>query len=158
MNMQRLFILAAALALFAQPMPARAEVTPEQFVKLAEAYQGGYLQLLAASALQVYSTAGIVATEFSSGKRSGVDAADALADTTLLHGVAYSSLLEVQKATPKEDAKATTQIGKLAGVLVAEQQLLGALQDVFSNPTDKNAARVQTAKENVGKLLDKLAE
>jgi hypothetical protein len=158
MNMQRLFIIAAALALFTQPLPASADVTPEQFVKLAQAYQGGYLQLLAASALQVYSTTGILATEFSEGKRTGVDAADALADTTLLHGVAYSSLLEVQKATPKEDAKATAQIGRLAAALVAEQKLLGALQDVFSNPTDKNAQRVQTAKENVGKLLDKLAE
>jgi len=158
MKITRLLILALAVALFAQPAAARAEVTPDQFLKLAEAYQGGYLQLLAASALQVYSTAGLVATEFSSGKRSGVDAADALADTSLLHCVAYSTLLEVQKATPKEDAKANAQVGKLAAVLVAEQQLLSALQDVFSNPTDKNARRVQTAKENVGKLLDKLAE
>ena len=158
MKIKHLLILGAGLVLAGQPQAGHAEVTPDQFVKLAEAYQSGYLQLLAASALQVYSTAGIVATEFSAGKRSGLDAADALADTTLLHSVAYSTLLEVQKSTPKDDAKAAGHIGKLAAVLVAEQQLLGALQDVFSNPTDKNAQRVQTARESVSKLLDKLAE
>ncbi len=158
MKIKRLLILAACLLGAGWTLPARAQVTPEQFVRLAEAYQSGYLQLLTASALQVYSTAGLVATEFSAGRRSGVDAADALADTTLLHSVAYTSLLEVQKATPKEDAQSAAEIGKLAAVLVAEQQLLGALTDVFSNPTDKNAQRVQTAKENVGKLLEKLAE
>jgi hypothetical protein len=158
MKIKYWLILGASLLLLAAPAAGSAEVTPDQFVALAESYQSGYLQLLAASALQVYSTAGIVATEFSSGKRSGVDSADALADTTLLHSVAYSTLLEVQKATPKDDAKSQAQIGKLAAVLVGEQQLLGALTDVFSNPTEKNAQRVQTAKESVGKLLDKLGE
>lgn len=154
----RLLILGACLLACGLTEPASAEVSPEQFLKLVDAYQGGYLDLLSASALQVYSTAGLVAMEFSAGKRSGVDSADALADTALLHSVAYSSLLEVQKATPKDDAKAQAEIGKLAAVLVAEQQLLTALNDAFSNPTQKNAQRVQTAQENVDKLLDKLAK
>ena len=87
-----------------------------------------------------------------------VDSADALADTGLLHGVCYATLLEIQKSTPKDDAQSVAEIGKLAAVLVEEQHLLLALQDVFANPTEKNAQRVQTSKENVGQLLDKLAE
>src|SRR5687768_3861832 len=86
--------------LLARPAAA-AELTPDQFLRLAEAYQGGYLQLLAASALQVYSTAGLVATDFSEGRRDGVASADTLADTQLLHSVSYATLLEVQKNTPK---------------------------------------------------------
>jgi hypothetical protein len=158
MKIKHLLILGACLAALGQAAPARAEVTPEQFVALAESYQRGYLDLMSATALQVYSTAGLVAMDFNAGKRSGVDAADALEDTALLHSVAYASLLEVQKATPKDDGASRGEIGRLAAVLVAEQQLLTALNDVFSNPTQKNAQRVQSAQEGVGKVLDKLAE
>jgi hypothetical protein len=135
---------------------AHAELTPAQFVELAETYQAGYLQLLGASALQIYSTAGLIGTDFSRGLMDGPEAADALADTALLHGVSYATLLEVQQRTPKEDAAAHGEIGKLAAVLVEEQVLLLALQDVFSNPTDGNAKRVDTAKKNVGGMLEDL--
>jgi len=133
--------------------PTKAQTTEDDFLKLAEAYQGGYLQLLAASAAQVYSTAGIVGTAFSKGQLDGPTAADQLSDTQVLHSVCYSTLLDIQQATPKDDAASSAQIGQLAAVFVAENQLLLALGDVFSNPSDTNAKRVETARAGVQKAL-----
>ncbi len=146
----------AALLLMALPTHASATISSGQFLELADAYQNGYLQLLAASTLQIYSTAGLVGTAFRQGEMDGPGAADALSDITLLHGVCYATLLEVQKTTPHDDKVSANELGKLAAVLVEQQHLLLALQDVFSNPTDSNAERVQTAKENVSKLLTQL--
>jgi hypothetical protein len=148
-----LLTLAFILALPSQP---RAEMGPEEFLKLAQSYQSGYLQLLAVSAVEVYSTSGLIGTAFSKGQMSGPEAAEALTDTRMLHSVSYSTLLDVQKNTPAEDKDAARRVGQLAAALLAEQQLLDALGDVFSNPTSGNAKRVESARSEVDRQLDEL--
>jgi CRISPR/Cas system-associated exonuclease Cas4 (RecB family) len=153
-----LAVCALALLIAFHAAPVRAELTPEQFVDLAQAYQDGYLQLAVAAAVQVYSGAGLIASEFSAGRIDGPAAMEALSDNALLHGVSYATLLEIQRKTPKEDKVATQQIGRLAEVLVLEQDLLTALSDVLSYPTDNNAKRVETARNRVDEALEELAE
>jgi hypothetical protein len=155
--MRPLLICLLAIAALLRPQPGRAEMEPEQFLRLAESYQSGYLRVVAVSCYQIYSSTGVIATAFSEGHIDGPQAMEALGDNGLLHSVCYSTLLDVQQNTPEEDKASRREIAKLAELLVLEDNLLRSLSDVFSYPGAEAEKKVEAARRKVEQKLDALA-
>jgi hypothetical protein len=132
------------------------EQTPPvpDMVALAEAYQKGYLQVVAIACFQLYSSSGIIATDFSKGNIDAVTALDALDEDSLLHSACYTTLMAIQELTPPTDSIALAEIAKLLGLLTAEDELITALDDVITDPTADKAAVVEAARTKVEQTLD----
>jgi hypothetical protein len=142
---------------FAVDTPAPAEAGPEQFLALAEAYQSGFLQLAALATLEIYSSAGIVATDFAAGYIDASTALTALDQISLLHSAGYYSLESVLALTPPADAVATAELTRLMELYVAEDALLSALYDVAGAPDEQRAAAAEAARARVETLLNAYA-
>jgi hypothetical protein len=127
---------------------------PPDMIALAEAYQTGYLQVVAISCFQLYSSSGIIATDFAKGNIDAATALNALDQNSLLHSVCYTTLTAIQELTPPADSLAQAEIARLLGLLTAEDELLSGLADVITDPTNENAAAVETARAAVEQSLD----
>ena len=141
----------------AQPAGAAGEeqtAQPPDMIALAEAYQTGYLQVVAVSCFQLYSSSGIIAADFAKGNIDAVTALDALDQNSLLHSVCYTTLTAIQQLTPPADSIALAEIARLLELLTAEDELLSALADVVTDPTEEKAAAVETARAKVEQTLD----
>jgi len=140
-----------------QPAGAAGDEQPPQppdMIALAEAYQTGYLQVVAISCFQLYSSSGIIATDFAKGNIDAATALDALDQNSLLHSVCYTTLTTIQELTPAADSIALAEIARLLGLLTAEDELLSSLADVITDPTDEQAAAVEAARAKVEQTLD----
>lgn len=133
---------------------AAGEIGPEQFLALAEAYQSGLLQVAAVACLQLYSSSGIIATDFARGNIDAPTALYALDQNSLLHSACYTALAEVQALTPASDEVALYELGRLLGLLTTEEALLSALADVFGEPTAEHEAAAEAARAEVEAALD----
>jgi hypothetical protein len=131
-----------------------APLSEDQFLDLVSAYQGGYFQLAAVSAFQVYSAAGLIDGSFRAGFIDGPTALDLLGQNSLLHSVCYSTLDQIHSLTPPDDAVAQGEMARLNTVLNAEGVLLSALGDLFAAPGDVNAAAADKARAELEKVLD----
>lgn len=123
-------------------------------LELAEAYQVGYMQVVACCCYQLYVSTGIIATDFSNGYIDAETAFAALDENSLLHGVCHTTLLDIQKVTPADDVITNRELGSLLTVLTAEQQLLEAIRAVMTTPTDENAAAVEYARQRAELAMD----
>lgn len=124
------------------------------FLELAEAYQVGYMQVVACCCYQLYVSTGIIATDFANGYIDGETALAALDENSLLHSVCHVTLLDIQNLTPADDVIAHRELGKLLTVLASEQQLLAAIRAVMETPTDENASAVDSARQRVEQAID----
>jgi hypothetical protein len=127
---------------------------PPDMIALAEAYQTGYLQVVAISCFQLYSSTGIIATDFAQGNIQAGTALDALDQNSLLHSACYTTLTAIQQLTPAADTIALAEIGRLLGLLEAEDELLSGLADVIADPTEEHAEAVEAARAKVEQTLD----
>ena len=143
-----------AMPVAAQQPLVPAEQQLQELLDLAEAYQTGYLQVVAVCCYQLYSTCGIVAADYTGGYIDTETALFALDESGLLHSVCTSTLGTIRAVTPAGDTVALDEIGRLEAMLNAEGALLGALRDVIAEPTEERAAAVETARLEVVKALD----
>jgi hypothetical protein len=151
-----LVFLPALLVLL--PHQAHAAETPEAVIQLVEAYQGGYLEVVAVSCYQIFSSTGLIANAFADGGLEGPAALDQLSHNSLLHSACYTTLVRIQQLTPIEDSVARAEIQRLAEILELEDTMLRTLADVFSYPDDAAAAKVEKARRAVADALDTYAE
>jgi hypothetical protein len=124
------------------------------FLELAEAYQVGYMQVVACCCYQLYVSTGIIATDFANGYIDGETALAAIDENSLLHSVCHATLIDIQSLTPADDVIAQRELGRLLTVLTSEQQLLEAIRAVMETPTDENAAAVESARKRVEQVID----
>lgn len=125
---------------------------------LFEAYQVGFLQVVAVSCYQVYSATGIVATDYANGYIDEQTASFALSESALLLGACSASVLEVSRLTPAEDAAALAELDRLGELLAALNELVSSLDQLLDNPEDEQAAAVEDARATVEQLLDAYAD
>lgn len=131
-----------------------AEQQLQELLDLAEAYQTGYLQVVAVCCYQLYSTCGIVAADYTSGYIDAETALFALDESGLLHSVCTSTLSSIRAVTPAGDTVALDELDRLETMLDAEGALLSALRDVIDEPTEQRIAAVETARLKVVEALD----
>lgn len=154
-------VMAGLVAALSAPSAARAQESlkpPEQqlsvLLELASTYQSSYLQVVAVSCFQLYSSTGIIATDFSHGYLAATTALDALEKNTLLLSVCLTTLTDLREITPADDTPALAEIDRLLGILNAENELVNALTEVCLNPSDTNSALVETTRGRVEAALD----
>jgi hypothetical protein len=131
-----------------------AKAPGNKVVDLVQAYQSGYLEVVAISCFQLYSATGIVAVDFIGGKIDGQTAIGALEQSRLLHSACTSTLDEIIALTPEGDKVITNELGLLQRMLAAEGTLFNVLSDYYSQPTDANFDLVQKALADVEQLLE----
>lgn len=157
--------LACGLAAFVLSLPAPAPASaqeslepPEQqledLLDLATAYQSSYFQMVAVSCFQLYSSTGIIATDFANGFIDTSTALSALDQNGLLLSVGLTTLTDLQALTPDDDKVARAEIAGLLAILTAEEQLLSALGEVCTAPTEANSAQVEAQRNRVEAALD----
>jgi hypothetical protein len=156
MRITLLLTLLIASVLAASPVQAQ-EAEPADPLALFEAYQVGFLQVVAVSCYQVYSSVGIVATDYSNGYINEETAGFALSESALLLGACSASVLEISQLTPEGDEAALAELDRLAGLLVALNELVSELDQLLDSPDDEQAAAVEDARARVEQLLDAYA-
>lgn len=150
-----LILFAALILLVFCPAQAQDDQEPQSDpLALFEAYQVGFLQVVAVSCYQIYSATGIVATDYANGYIDEDTARFALDQNALLLSTCSANLIEVGKLTPADDETASAELDRLGGLLDALNQLISALDDLLDNPDDAQAAVVEQARSNVEQLLD----
>jgi hypothetical protein len=125
--------------------PQPAQISAGQFLLLAETYQSSYFQVVAIACFQLYSSTGIIATDFDNGFIDAQTALNALDQSTLLHSVCSTTLLDIGELTPEGDRSAHEQIEGLLAVLSAEGLLISSLGDHIAAPGEENARLVSEA-------------
>ena len=143
-------LLALGLMLFiAQPSAAQEQVDQAQAVQgaleLFAAYQSGYFQVVAVSCFQLYSTSGIIASDFEAGVVDGVLAQQALERSRLLLSVCTTSLAQIKVATPLGDTAAHDELLRLAHLLDKLVGLFDAMDNKFIYPSEENLSRADKA-------------
>ena len=121
---------------------------------LIEAYQSGYFQVVAVSCFQLYASTGIIDSNYNGGFIDGETALLALEQNSLLHSVCVTTLARIEELTPADDELAQDEIGRLLAVLGAEGELIRALRDAFTEPSEENDARVEAALSAVEEALE----
>lgn len=154
---ETLAILIILISLVGGSAAARQESAQDPLA-LFSAYQSGYLQVVAHSCFQLYSSTGIIATDFADGYINGETALYALEHNLLLHSVCVTTLIEIKTLTPEEDTVAHAEFDRLGTILDAQGDLLSAIEDVILTPTDENAAIVQAKREALERLLQSYTE
>ena len=144
---------AASFAQNSAQAPAAPAAGPGDILALAEAYQSGYLQVVAIACFQLYSMTGIIATDFQAGNVDAPKALNALDQNALLHSACYTSLRNVQQLTPADDPVARQEMGQLASILEAEDALLKAVEEAISQPSKTGNAAMETARGQVEAAL-----
>lgn len=145
------------------PATQEATVAPDP-VRLAGAYQSGYLSIMAAACFQLYSSMGIIASDIAAGHINGETALAALDQNALLLTACTGSLADVRELTSADDAQAGVILGRLDEMLTALGALDNALVDVASAKdakaqqaavpgVDKARLQVEAALEAYGKPL-----
>lgn len=139
----------------------------ERALRLAAAYQSGYLNVTATACFQLYSSMGIIAGDLAAGYITGATALSALEQNGLLLSVCQSSLEEVQLLTGADDKQGTELLLRIGGMLEALGGLHSALVGAATAPrgdaqqrqaaeraVDTARAAVETALENFAKPLE----
>ncbi len=153
--MRKMFVSLAVLGLLLCQAPAGARAdNADDALELFAAYQVGYLQVVAHSCFQLYSSTGIIATDFAEGHINADTALYALEHNLLMHSVCVTTLIEIKSLTPEADAVAHAEFDRLGSILDAEGQLLSDLEDVILHPNDENTARVESSRAALELLLD----
>jgi len=155
-----LILLASVLFLATTPAPAPAqeeEQRMENILALFEAYQVGFLQVVAISCYQVYSSTGIIATDYANGYIDEDTAGFALSQNALLLSACSSNVLEVSRLTAAEDTTTHAELDRIEDLLAALNQLVTALDELLDNPEDAQAQAVEDARAEVERLLDSYA-
>ena len=117
----------------------------DRALELFAAYQGGYFQVVAVSCFQLYSSIGIIDSDFEVGVIDGELAQSVLERSRLLHSVCTTSLETIRTATPKDDKAAFTEIERLGNLLYRLANLFDALDEKFLNPTEESFAVAKKA-------------
>ena len=155
----RLMLIAAFIWIAASAAPlAQQEGPPTQpgpaAVALFEAYQSGYLQLVAISCFQLYSSTGVVSADFVNGVVDGERAMQMLEHNLLLHSACQTTLADITARTPANDKTALAELGRLKKILDAEGTLFNALSDFFAGPTQETSDAAKQALAAVEAELD----
>jgi hypothetical protein len=135
-----------------QPPPAAQPASDP--LALFEAYQGGYLQVVAVACFQLYYSAGIIATDFTKNHIDADTATFALQKNSLLQSVCITTIKDIFDKTPADDTVARAEIKRLWDILISEDALLRALADALASNSADSQAKVETARQGVEKLLD----
>jgi hypothetical protein len=168
---KRIFMLCVCLLLasvltapaLAAPVAAAQPVTPDEqaakqqfdaMLELFDAYQGGYLQVVAVACFQLYYSTGIIATDFSAGNIDAETAAFALQKNSLLHSVCVTTIQDIFDKTPADDSVARQELKRLWDILITEDALLRALTDATGQPGAEAQAAVDTARQAVSAALE----
>jgi len=149
-----LALFAAVFLLICVPVFAQDEPAKSDPLALFEAYQVGFLQVVAVSCYQVYSSTGIVATDYANGYVDEDTARFALDQNALLLSACSANVIEVGKLTPAEDTAASAELDRLGELLDALSGLITALDELLDNPDDAQEQAVEDARSRVEQLLD----
>ena len=152
-------LLALGLLLALAPAAAQEDLTPpeqqlEELLHLAAAYQSSYFDLVAMSCFQLYSSTGIIATDYARGYIGADTALDALDHNMLLLTACLTTLEQIRELTPADDGVVLAEIARLDGILLAEHELLTAVNEVCTNPSDRTEAEVESCRQRVEAALD----
>lgn len=142
----------------AAPGTGNVALTAEEALALFEAYQGGYEQVVAIAAYQLYYSTGLIDTEFKNGHIDAATATFALQQNSLLHSACLTTITDVCAKTPAGDGAALAELGRIKDVLLKEDDLLRALSDLFGNPSEEAAAAAEQARQAVAAALDEYAK
>ena len=140
----------------AQPMTPEEQAAKQQFdamLTLFEAYQGGYMQVIAVACFQLYYSTGIIATDLSNGYIDADTAAFALQKNSLLHSVCLTTLKDIFDKTPADDTVARQELKRLWDILITEDALLRALGDALGKPSTEAQAAVDQARQAAADAL-----
>jgi hypothetical protein len=151
-----LFALMIALLLAGTAAMAQDGDQPDPLA-LCEAYQVGFLQVVAVCCYQAYSSVGIVATDYANGYIDEDTARFALSENALLLGACSAGVLEVIRLTPDEDQAALSELGRLEELLGALNQLVSELDLLLDNPDAEREQAVEDARSTVEQLLEDYA-
>lgn len=138
-------LVALAILLCCVPPAAAQRDDAERALDLFVAYQGGYFQVVAVSCFQLYSSTGIIVSDFEIGVIDGGLAQSALERSRLLLSVCTTSLENIRTATPIDDQAAQAEIGRLGHLLSKLVIMFDALDDKFIYPSDENSALADKA-------------
>ncbi len=146
------------IALLVATAPAAAQ-NEEQADPLAlfEAYQVGFLEVVAVSCYQVYSSVGIIATDYANGYIDEDTARFALGENALLLGACSAGVLEVGRLTPEGDSKALAELERLGELLGALNRLVSELDVLLASPGPQQEQAVEDARSAAEQLLDSYA-
>ena len=149
------FVVAACCGvLLFEPAAAQENQLEGRVFQLADAYQLGYLKLVTVSAYSVYSTSGIVFTDFVNGVIDGGEAINAMEQIALLQSVSYTTIVEIEELTPESDTGGLDEIGRVRTLLERENGLLSALLDLFADGGEDELVLVQEQLGLVEQALD----
>lgn len=151
-----LIALMTALVLAVAPAAAQDESRPDPLA-LCEAYQSGFLQVVAVCCYQVYSAVGIVATDYANGYIDEDTARFALSENALLLGACTAGVLEVIRLTPEQDHAALGELGRLEELLGALNRLVSELDLLLDDPDAEREQAVEDARSAAERLLDNYA-
>jgi hypothetical protein len=128
----------------------------DSIVRLAVAYQAGFLSVSAAACFHLYSSMGIIASDLSAGYVTSASALDALDQTSLLLTVCQGSVDEITALTPSDDSQAQMLLGRIGKMLDSLAKLHFALVEAASaQRTDASRAReLETAVEDARKGVE----
>lgn len=159
MKLIALCIATAALLLPAGTVLAQdGEAQPgggqSSIVELAGAYQGGYLQVVSICGFQLYNTLGIIHSDLVNGVIDPPTALSSLEYNSLLQSACHTSLEDIRALTPVQDTMALAELEALQGIMTAEGELIRALIDFASEPSDAHYAAADSARRQVETLLD----
>lgn len=151
--------LAAGLTLYLltpQPGWAKAPEAPaaEQLLQLFEAYQGGYLQVVAVACFQLYYSTGIIATDVANSSIDGETALYALQKNSLLNSTCVTTLAQIFELTPEADTSARGELKRLWDILILEDTLSRALADSLGSDDPALVAAVDKARADVEQALE----
>ena len=95
----------------------------------------------------------MVATDFANGFITVETGLYALEQNRLLLSACHSTLGDIIALTPENDEEAQAGLSRLLALLNAEDALLSALTDLFGEPNDERARRVEEARAAVEQML-----
>jgi hypothetical protein len=145
--------LLAALPAWAQAPEAGPTSAAPNGLELAATYQSGYLQVVAVSCYQLYSSTGIIQTNLVDGMISPATALTALEHNSLLQSVCLTTLSDIRALTPDADAAGQAELDRLLSIATTEGELLRALQDYCTAPSDATATALDAAQQQVEAAL-----
>lgn len=144
MTTKTVLVVFCALLFCLQPVVAQNRDS-KRALDLFAAYQGGYFQVVAVSCFQLYSSSGIITSDFEVGVIDGGLAQSALERSRLLLSVCTTSLENIRTTTPIDDQAAQAEIGRLGHLLSKLVIMFDALDDKFIYPSDENSALADKA-------------
>lgn len=129
----------------------------EDALELFTAYQQGYLDVVAVSCFQLYSSSGVVTTDYLNDYIDADTALEALDHNRLLLSVCITTLERIRGKTPVDDIEAHREFNRLGTMLTALRSYLDASSRFMLEPTQDAADAADVAQFALDQAMEEFA-